>query len=117
MSRVEVIDWIDYKKFRFENSVRTSGGFFALGMRWDDYINQIPVYRMKYAIAMRERILEDRIKADGLDHQRAMIPVFSNGRHGLYTFRAWGDLLAATWSEEEDKDYCYMDFYYIADFE
>jgi hypothetical protein len=27
------------------------------------------------------------------------------------TFRAWGDFMDAVWSEEEDRDMSYMDFY------
>lgn len=37
-------------------------------------------------------------------------PVFSDGTVSRMSFRAWGDFMAAVWSEEEDKDYCYVDF-------
>jgi hypothetical protein len=28
-----------------------------------------------------------------------------------FSYRGWGDIMAAIWSEEENKDYNYMDFY------
>ena len=39
------------------------------------------------------------------------MPLFSDGKVATFSFRGWGDLMAAIWSEAEDKDYGYMDFY------
>ena len=39
------------------------------------------------------------------------VPLWSNGKVDTYSFRSWGDLMAAVWSTEENKDYGYMDFY------
>jgi hypothetical protein len=48
----------------------------------------------------------------GAEHQhQGITPVFSDGRHFAMTFRAWGDFMAAVWSEEEDRNMSYMDFY------
>lgn len=38
-------------------------------------------------------------------------PVFSDGTTALFSYRAWGDIMAAIWSEHDGKDYGYMDFY------
>jgi hypothetical protein len=48
----------------------------------------------------------------GQEHQyNSGVPVFSDGKVATYTYRGWGDLMAAIWATEEDKDYHYMDFY------
>ena len=39
------------------------------------------------------------------------VPVFNDGTVAMFSFRAWGDLMAALWAEHEDCDYSYMDFY------
>ena len=41
-----------------------------------------------------------------------MTPVFDDGTVGSFSFRAWGDLMAAIWNTEENTNkYSYMDFY------
>ncbi len=37
--------------------------------------------------------------------------MFNDGTAGMFSFRAWGDLMAAIWAEHENRDYGYMDFY------
>ena len=39
------------------------------------------------------------------------VPKSDDDTVGLFSFRSWGDLMAAIWSEEEDKDYDYLNFY------
>jgi hypothetical protein len=39
------------------------------------------------------------------------VPVFEDETISTFSYRAWGDLLSAIWSEEENKDYNYMAFY------
>jgi hypothetical protein len=39
--------------------------------------------------------------------------MFSDGSVATFSLRGWGDLLAAVYSERDNKDYCYMDFYYV----
>jgi len=66
----------------------------------------------EYAEAIRTRVVADGIRASGNWHQEEGHPLFSDGTVGVFSCRAWGDLLAAIWSEEEDKDYHYMNFYW-----
>ena len=65
----------------------------------------------EYAEAIRRAVLKDKLRWTGREHQQFGTPRFSDGTVGSFTFRAWGDIMAAIWSEEEDKDYNYMNFY------
>jgi len=89
------------------------GGWFARGDRWATYIDEAEESKRPYLEALRADILKLEIQEGGDWHQRSEqgTPLFSDGTVGKFSFRAWGDLLAAIWSEHEQKDYQYMDFY------
>lgn len=89
-----------------------NGGIFEKGCRWFYYINSVKEWQRPYLEAIREEIISKGIKWTGKEMQENPkgIPVFNNGKLGLFTWRAWGDLLAATWAESEDVDYSYIDF-------
>ena len=88
------------------------GGFFEKGMRWQDYLDAYNPKVHPYLEAARKSAVENNIKATGEQHQYdGITPVFSNGRYFEMTYRSWGDFMAAVWSEEENKDMRYMDFY------
>jgi len=114
-TRMKVKKWIsyddsgDYK----EAPCGCMGGFFKEGMRWEDYIDSFYGEVKPHIEALRKSIIENKIKLTGEEHQTidGGVPLFSDDTAATYTYRAWGDLMAAVWSEEEDKDYCYMDFY------
>lgn len=98
------------------------GGFFNFhgktGMRWKDYIDQFNDLGVEYVEALRKEIVEKKIKRSGSWHKSETeegAPVFSDGKAATYSYRAWGNLLAAIWSEEEDKDYSYPNFAYYSD--
>ena len=76
------------------------------------YLEEIDDDIHPYLEAARSAALAHEIKATGYQHQYDRItPVFSDGKYFALTFRAWGDFMAAVWSEAEDRDYSYMDFY------
>jgi hypothetical protein len=109
---VSVVDFItseEHEKFNYEVSIGGLGGFFKEGMRWNYYICNFD--KKDYYEAIREYVIKNNIKQGGDWHQIEGIPLFSDNTVGSFSFRAWGDLLAAIWSEYENKDYCYMDFY------
>ena len=88
------------------------GGFFQHGMRWNDYLDAFEESLHPHLEAARRSAVDNRITATGAQHQNdGVTPVFSDGRHFAMTMRSWGDFMAAVWSEEEDRDMCYMDFY------
>lgn len=92
------------------------GGFFKDGNRWGDYIgafihsDQPEVPASVYFEALREKIITDNIRNGGFWHQAEGCPIFSDGKTATFSFRAWGDLMAAIWSEQDQKDYSYINF-------
>ena len=92
------------------------GGFFnwkEKGMRWKDYLDIWHPEVHPYLEAIRESVLNNKIRYTGQYHQNGSngVPLFEDNSVALFSFRGWGDLMAAIWGEEEDKDYSYMDFY------
>lgn len=131
---MKVVEWIGYDEIGDrEEAVGGLGGFFNAGViftkekgyddtekqgqRWIDYVDLWKEENRVYLEALREEILEKQIKKGGFWHQHGGegVPVFEDGKVAAFSMRAWGDLLAAIWSEAEDKDYCYADFAWYAD--
>lgn len=112
---MKVKKWISYSESTGHEEAPCGGlgGFFDNGMRWKDYIECWKPISLPYIEALRKSIIERGLKITGADHQRDpdVVPVFSDNTVATYSYRAWGDLMAAIWSEEENADYCYMDFY------
>lgn len=67
-------------------------------------INEHYVYFKNY-------LKENKIKICGDEHQESLIPVFDDGVILLYSYRAWGALMAEIWGEIDRVNYDYMDFY------
>lgn len=117
MKKLNVKRWISYDQAEaFERSVGGWGGWFNAdekGMRWKDFIGEIYSADRDYYEAVRVSVIKNKFRFTGSGHQSDDhgVPQFSDDTVGVFTFRAWGDLMAAIWSEEEDKDYSYMDFY------
>lgn len=116
--RRKVTDWIDLGESEGkEEAIGGIGGFFNAGMihgmRWKDYIEIWKDETKPYAEAIRKNVIENNIKITGEKHQSSSngVPLFDDGKIGSFSYRAWGDLMAAIWSEEESKDYNYMNFY------
>jgi len=111
---VRVTEWVDYDDIDPSlEDVGSIGGFFENGMRWKDYINEFGENLRPYYQAIRNSVLETNKRICGDQHQNHDdgVPKFSDGCVATFTMRGWGDLMAAIWSEEEDEDYSYMDFY------
>lgn len=112
---IEVVRWISSEEAeKYESSIGGLGGFFDNGMRGQkDYFNKLKPDRKEYAEALRKEIIKNNIRIKGSEHDNGDegTPLFSDNTVGSFSWRAWGDLMAAIWSEQEDKDYCYMDFY------
>lgn len=112
MDEIEVVEWTGYERAsQRKDSIGGMGGFFEEGRRWRDYIEIWKDRAKPYAEAIRRAVLKERLRTTGWQHQEGMAPVFSDGTAGTFSYRAWGDLMAAIWAEEEDKDYHYMEFY------
>ena len=97
-------------------SIGGMGGWFGFdekGQRWKNYIDSISKEFIPYAEAIKESVIANNIRYSGDEHQNKYdgVPVFDDNTIGSFSFRAWGDIMAAIWSEVENKDYSYMDFY------
>jgi hypothetical protein len=111
---MRVVEWVEDSEINdAEVSVGSLGGWFKDGMRWPDFIKRIKEEYRPYYEAIRVSVIENGYRHTGEYHQYGGegVPVFEDGTIGSFSWRAWGDLMAAIWSTEEDKDYCYMDFY------
>lgn len=108
---IEVIDWLSYDEaHKKTESIGGSGGFFAEGMRWQDYIDELKPEQIPYAEAIRRAVVKNNIRDTGPWHQQQGVPLFNDETVGTFTFRAWGDIMAAIWSTEENKDYSYNSY-------
>lgn len=111
---MKVTSMISYEQAgNYTESFGGMGGFFGAGMRWKDYLDAFEEEKWPYAEAVREYIIANAIKRGGDWHQNSDqgVPLFHDGTVATFSFRAWGDLMAAIWSEEENRNYSYMDFY------
>ncbi|MBQ2937608.1 MAG: hypothetical protein IJE05_01810 [Clostridia bacterium] len=118
---IRVIKWISYDKASelieigvlYDNNIGGLGGWFKEEQRWKDYKMAFKEAAHPYIEALREDIVLNNIRHCGNDHQELEngVPVFSDFSVSMYSYRAWGDLMAAIWSTQENKDYSYMDFY------
>jgi hypothetical protein len=116
MKKLKIVKWITNEEAqdKGENGLGGMGGFFENGMRWKDYKEQYvdEVYPMLETL--RKSIIKNRIYWTGKAMQNngyKTVPLWSNGKVDTYSWRAWGDLMAAVWSEEDNTDYDYMSFY------
>lgn len=114
---IEVVRWISGADAdKYPEAFGGLGGWFNFkqkGQRWKDYIENVKEEYHPYAEALRREILRRKLREGGDWHQHSEegTPVFSDETVANFSYRAWGDLLAAVWSEEENRDYHYMNFY------
>jgi hypothetical protein len=116
-----VIQWIPYAEAdsHEENGLGGMGGWFHEGLRWSDYLDQMGLNdpannrTREYAESFRVDVVKCNIRhgADWHQHGPAGVPLFADGTIATFSYRAWGDILAAIWSTADDKNYSYMDFY------
>ena len=124
---MKVLNWISNEaaEAKPEAPIGGLGGWFGFNAgtgehhphTWADYLERKKPEARPYAEALRDAIVEGRIWEAGDWHQvdaisdNRGVPLFEDGTVATFSFRAWGDLLAAVWSEQLGRSYCYMDFY------
>jgi hypothetical protein len=84
-----------------------TGGFFDIGMRWNDYLKRCNIQKDK-AEFLRSYIFKNDIKQ--INRGDTVSPLFEDNIVLSFTDRAWADLLAAVWSSEDTMDYNYILF-------
>jgi hypothetical protein len=115
--RVTVVRWVDELETAglAEAPVGGLGGWFGLKQpnTWQDYLDSWKEPAHPYIYALRASIVERGIRWGGDWHQEADdgTPVFSDGTVAEFSYRGWGDLLAAIWSDEDGQAYSYVNFY------
>jgi hypothetical protein len=114
-AKIKVIGWINYKdaEDNLRPAIGCTGGWFQEGMRWMDYYEDVDDELQPYVQAIFDDVKENSIKLTGWEnqHNNNGTVLFSDGKWAGFSMRAWGDLMAAIWSEIEDKNYCYLHFY------
>jgi len=110
-----VVEWTstDAVEKRGLKDIGGWGGVIEKGHRWANFISAIDPAVVAHFEALREAILARGLRRGGDWHQNAAdgVPVFDDGCTATFSFRAWGDLMAAIWAGEDGRDYEYMDFY------
>lgn len=110
-----VVEWIAYDAAdrRGAPDIGGWGGVMTKQMRWADFIADIDAKWCGHYEAMRQAILVRGLCRGGDWHQAAPdgVPLFDDGAIATFSFRAWGDLMAAVWSDADGRGYGYMDFY------
>lgn len=114
-SERHVVRWVPYDQADFSGAVNIGdwGGSIQNGMRWADFLAGVDPRHFGHFEALRRTILARQLRRGGDWHQHTKhgAPVFDDGAVATFSMRGWGDLLAAIWSTEQDRDYEYMDFY------
>ena len=95
-----VIKWISYESAeRLDGAVNVGGwgGFMTEEMGWPDYIAEFTPRIAAYHEVLKEAILARGLRRGGDWHQSAAdgAPLFDDGAIGTFSFRGWGDLMAA----------------------
>ena len=113
-----IVEWISFDQSDARRAAGAPdlggwGGTMTERMRWPDYTADVdPGWRAHFEV-LRQAILARGLRRGGDWHQRApdSVPVFDDGALATVSYRAWGDLMAAVWSEHDRRGYGYMDFY------
>ena len=126
---MKIEKWITYQEAegKEENGLGGWGGWFGYDemnrgadgrwtmsrARWPDYLDYFEPKARPELEELYQSIVANRIRCTGEEHQSGAVavPLWDNGKVDTYSMRAWGDLMAAVWSTEDNKDYGYMDFY------
>jgi hypothetical protein len=89
------------------------GGWFEKGNDWSDYIASVKENAVPYYDALREAVMTSGLRRGGDWHQSRQcgVPVFDDGAIATFSFRAWGDLMAAIWADTDGRRHGYMDYY------
>ena len=126
---MKIQKWITYEEAegKEENGLGGIGGWFGYdklnrdaqgrwtmaGHRWQNYLDHFKPEAHQMLEELYRSIVANKIRCTGEEHQNGAlsVPLWDNGKVDTYSMRSWSDLMAAVWSNEDGKDYGYMDFY------
>jgi hypothetical protein len=118
---ITIVDWIGHYESEhapyIDAPIIGSLGGWVKGEQWSEFIAKaVPENQRPHHEALFVAIKEQKLRFGGDIHQNEMMPVFSDGSVGCWSYRAWGDMLAAAWNTIENTDkYHYMNFYMTLD--
>jgi hypothetical protein len=110
MSEITIIGWVSYQE---AEAISSGGkpnlgglGGWVKGHDFNEYLahSVAPEFHAHY-IALRNDIQNRNIRFGGDAHQTRPdgCPLWSDGSVATFTWRAWGDLLAATYNRPRDQ--------------
>lgn len=111
---IRVVDWISYEEAETkEDHCGGMGGWFSEGHTWADYAALYSEETLPYLEAIRDDVLASGRFLCGNEHQEldTGTPLFSDGTVGSFSYRGWGDLMAAIATIHDGKPHHYMEFY------
>lgn len=116
--KIKVKRWVSYDEAnKLPVACGGMGGWVNKDTTWENYITSLPGSQRKYIEALKDEILEKDIHITGGEHQHGGegVPIFSDDTQAAFTYRAWGDLMAAIWNSFRKVDQIdgkgYMDYY------
>lgn len=115
----KIVKWITESDAagKEDNNLGGLGGWFGCdkkGQRWPDYVNAYKEEVHQMLEELRKGIIENNVRWTGQekqDNDYNTVPLWDDGSVTFYSWRGWGDLMAAVWSTQDNKDYSYLDFY------
>ena len=82
----------------------------VLDNTFEDYLNKFSEDIHPYILALRDEIISKDHRFTAPLHQTVMTPLFSDGTVSRFSYRAWGDFMAAVYTTEENP-IDYMEYY------
>ena len=94
-----IVGWTPYSSAETSDypDVGGWGGSIEKGNDWSDYIASVKENAVPYYEALRDAVMTTGLRRGGDWHQsrQSGVPVFNDGAIATFSFRAWGDLMAA----------------------
>lgn len=114
-NKIEIQAWVAFKDLdKYPQNKAGHLGGWVKGENFDEYLERYDESVHKYLIAIKEYVIAHQSYSTGEEHQYSSngIPLFTDGTISAFSWRGWGDLMAAIKnSDTGTQDYQYMDFY------
>lgn len=114
---MKVVDWIAWDvAVKLPENVLGGLGGWVKGETIDEYLDQegFPPVAREYVEAIAREVVANNMRVGGDWHQDNGVPLFDDGTVSTFSYRAWGDLMAAIWNTAEEgagHGHSYMCFY------
>lgn len=108
---MQIINWLTDAEANDDKYKRIiiTGMKFKYGQRWGNYLKLWMLNHRPKVELLRQYILDNKIHILNKEFKETN-PLFDDDFVLMFSFAGWGDLLAATWAEAENRDYNYTLF-------